>query len=183
MIFGAVVFVLWGLRKCCQSLLARSTVRYKITIRSAIGAARSQLFASCLQKVSAGNSRWWSWVCCCRSGGPASYLGRCDDQSMFQNIQVDWRVLAFTCGISILTGLIFGLAPALQVSKPNLAESLKEAGRGSGATASRNRLRSVLVVSEIAMTLVLLVCAGLLIRTVMRLRNVDTGFDSGTSWR
>jgi putative ABC transport system permease protein len=87
-------------------------------------------------------------------------------------------VLGFTFAVSIVTGLIFGLAPALQVSKPNLAESLKEAGRGSGATAGRNRLRSMLVVSEIAMTLVLLVCAGLLIRTVMRLRSVDTGFDS-----
>jgi putative ABC transport system permease protein len=97
---------------------------------------------------------------------------------MFENAQVDWRVLAFTLAISIITGLIFGLAPALQVSNPNLVESLKEAGRGSGASSNRNRLRSVLVVSEIAMTLVLLVCAGLLIRTVMRLKNVDTGFNA-----
>jgi putative ABC transport system permease protein len=86
--------------------------------------------------------------------------------------------LLFTFGISVLTGLIFGLAPALQVSKPNLVESLKESGRGSGSSSARNRLRSVLVVSEIAMTLVLLICAGLLIKTVMRLRSVDTGFNS-----
>jgi putative ABC transport system permease protein len=96
---------------------------------------------------------------------------------MFQNIHVDLRVLGFTFAMSIITGLIFGLAPALQISKPNLAESLKEAGRGSGPSASRNRLRSVLVISEIAMTLVLLVCAGLLIRTVTRLRAVNTGFN------
>jgi putative ABC transport system permease protein len=97
---------------------------------------------------------------------------------MFQDIHLDRRCLAFTVGVSILTGFIFGLAPALQISKPNLAESLKESGRGSGPAASRNRLRSALVISEIAMTLVLLVCAGLLIRTVARLRNVDAGFNA-----
>lgn len=181
MIFGAVVFVLLvACANVANLLLARSTVRYKeITIRSAIGAARSQLVRqllteSLLLSILGGGLGLllsiWGTSLVSAAGGTIN--------PMFQNIQVDWRVLAFTCGISILTGLIFGLAPALQVSKPNLAESLKEAGRGSGATASRNRLRSVLVVSEIAMTLVLLVCAGLLIRTVMRLRSVDTGFDS-----
>jgi putative ABC transport system permease protein len=97
---------------------------------------------------------------------------------MLHDIHLDMRVLLFTFGISILTGLIFGLAPALQVSKLNLVESLKESGRASGTSATRSRLRSALVVSEIAMTLILLICAGLLIRTVMRLRSVDTGFNS-----
>jgi putative ABC transport system permease protein len=97
---------------------------------------------------------------------------------MFSDIHVDGRCLAFTIVVSVLTGLIFGLAPALEVSKPNLTESLKEAGRGTGAGGTRNRLRSTLVVAEVAITLVLLVSAGLLLRTVNRLRNVDTGFDS-----
>jgi putative ABC transport system permease protein len=97
---------------------------------------------------------------------------------MFSNIEMDTRCLVFTLGISVVTGLIFGLAPALQISKPNLVESLKESGRSSGPGASRNHLRSVLVVSEIALTLVLLVCAGLLIRTVMQLGSVDTGFNT-----
>jgi predicted permease len=180
LVFGAVVLVLLvACANVANLLLARSTVRYKeITIRSAIGAARGQLVRqllteSLLLSVLGGGLGLllaiWGTSIVASAGSKIN--------PMFQNAQVDWRVLAFTFAISIITGLIFGLAPALQVSKPNLVESLKEAGRGSGASANRNRLRSVLVVSEIAMTLVLLVCAGLLIRTVMQLRNVDTGFN------
>ncbi len=179
MVFGAVIFVLLvACANVANLLLARSTVRYKeITIRSAIGAARSQLIRQLLTEslllalVGGGLGLLFAiWG----TGLVASAGAKINP--MFQDIHVDLRCLGFTFAISIITGLIFGLAPALQISKPNLAESLKEAGRGSGASASRNRLRSVLVVSEIAMTLVLLVCAGLLIRTVMGLRNVDTGF-------
>jgi putative ABC transport system permease protein len=179
-IFGAVVFVLLvACANVANLLLARASVRYKeITIRSAIGAARSQLVRQLLTEslllsfigglLGLGLTLWGISL--------VSSLGS-KINPMFQDIQLDTRVLLFTLGISIVTGLIFGLAPALQISKPNLTESLKEGGRGSGAGGSRNRLRSALVVSEIAMTLVLLVCAGLLIRTVMQLRNVNTGFD------
>ena len=181
MIFGAVVFVLLvACANVANLLLARSTVRYKeITIRSAIGAARSQLIRQLLTEsfvLAVLGGILGLMLSIWGTGLVASYGS--DINPMFRDIGVDWRVLGFTFAISIITGLIFGLAPALQISKPNLAESLKEAGRGSGATAGRNRLRGVLVVSEIAMTLVLLVCAGLLIRTVMRLRSVDTGFDA-----
>ena len=181
MIFGAVIFVLLvACANVANLLLARSTVRFKeITIRSAIGAVRSQLVRQLLTE---------SLLLAFLGGGLGlllAFWGTALVESagskinpMFHDIQVDIRCLAFTFGLSIITGLIFGLAPALQVSKPNLAESLKEAGRGSGPSASRNRLRSALVVSEIALTVVLLVCAGLLIRTVMRLRNVDTGFNT-----
>ncbi len=96
---------------------------------------------------------------------------------MFRDIRIDTLCLAFTFGVTVITGLFFGIAPALQLSKPNLAESLKEGGRSAGGAAPRNRLRGGLVIAEVAMTLVLLVCAGLLIRTVMRLREVDTGFN------
>ena len=181
MIFGAVVFVLLvACANVANLLLARSTARYKeITIRSAIGAARGQLIRQLLTE---------SFVLSLLGGGLGFLLslwGTSLVQSigskinpMFSDIHVDIRCLAFTFGISILTGLVFGLAPALQISKPNLVESLKDSGRSSGPSATRNRLRSTLVVSEIAMTLVLLICAGLLIRTIMRLRNVNTGFNT-----
>ncbi len=180
MIFGAVVFVLLvACANVANLLLARATVRHKeITIRSAIGAGRGQLIRQLLTE---------SLLLALLGGGLGLLLATWGTSvvaaagskinPMFQNIHMDRRCLAFTVGVSILTGFIFGLAPALQISKPNLAEALKETGRGSGPAASRNRLRSALVISEIAMTLVLLVCAGLLIRTVARLRNVDAGFN------
>jgi predicted permease len=180
MVFGAVMFVLLvACANVANLLLARSTVRYKeITIRSAIGAARGQLVRQLLTE---------SLVLSCLGGALGLLLAvwgtgivasrAATINLMFQNTQIDWRVLVFTLAVTLITGLIFGLAPALQISNPNLAESLKEAGRGSGPAASRNRLRSLLVVSEIAMTMVLLVCAGLLIRSVMRLKSVDPGFN------
>jgi putative ABC transport system permease protein len=179
-VFGAVILVLLvACANVANLLLARSSVRFKeITIRSAIGAARGQLIRQLLTEslllavVGGGLGLLlavWGTSLVASAGSTIN--------PMFSNIGLDMRCLAFTLGMSVVTGLIFGLAPALQISKPNLAESLKESGRSSGPAASRNRLRSVLVVSEIGMTLVLLVCAGLLIRTVLRLRNVDTGFN------
>ena len=180
MVFGAVVFVLLvACANVANLLLARATVRHKeITIRSAIGAGRGRLIRQLLTE---------SLLLALLGGGLGLLIATWGTSvvaaagskinPMFLDIHLDRRCLAFTVGVSILTGFIFGLAPALQISKPNLAESLKETGRGAGPAASRNRLRSALVISEIAMTLVLLVCAGLLIRTVARLRNVDAGFN------
>jgi putative ABC transport system permease protein len=180
MVFGAVIFVLLvACANVANLLLARSSVRYKeITIRSAIGAGRAQLIRQLLTEsllLALVGGGLGLMLAIWGTGLVGSFGAKINP--MFQDIHVDLRCLGFTFAISIITGLLFGLAPALQISKPNLAESLKDAGRGSGASASRNRLRSALVVSEIAMTLVLLVCAGLLIRTVMVLRSVDTGFN------
>src|SRR3989449_1402669 len=89
---------------------------------------------------------------------------------------IDSTVFGFTLGLSLLVGVVFGMAPAWQASRANLTQTLQEGGRGS--TGSRQRLRSALVVSEIALTLAVLVGAGLLIRSFWRLQQVDSGFDA-----
>ncbi|HEX4065273.1 MAG TPA: ABC transporter permease [Acidobacteriaceae bacterium] len=92
-------------------------------------------------------------------------------------IGIDWRVLAFTLGISFLTGVLFGLFPAIGVSRPDLNATLKESSNRSGTGLRHNKARSLLVVSEVSLALVLLIGAALLIRTFLALRGVDPGFD------
>jgi putative ABC transport system permease protein len=94
-----------------------------------------------------------------------------------QAVELSLPALGFTLILSLVTALLFGLPPAWQSSQPNWIEALKADGRTSSGAGRRARLRSALVVSEIAFALVLLMCAGLLIRTVMHLQNVDPGFD------
>lgn len=91
---------------------------------------------------------------------------------------MDWRVAAFTIGLSLVTGIVFGLLPSLHASNPNLSSALNEASGRSGTGRKQNRARAALVVSEVALALVLLVCATLLIRTFVGLRSVNTGFDT-----
>ena len=95
---------------------------------------------------------------------------------MLGHIEIDRTVLVFTAAVSLLTGIFFGLVPAWRASRPDLNETLSDGGRHSGAGSSRSPLRSALVVAEVALALVLLICAGLLIKSVVRLRNVDPGF-------
>ncbi len=90
---------------------------------------------------------------------------------------LDLRVLLVTLVASIVTGILFGLVPALASAKPELTEALKEGGRGSTTGTRRNRVRNALVISEVALALVLLVGAGLLLKSFARLQNVDPGFD------
>jgi putative ABC transport system permease protein len=161
-------------------LLARSAARQKeIAIRRALGAARSRLVRQFLTES----------VMLALVGGGLGLLLALQGASIIEalgsqvtplltGIKIDSSVLIFTLAASLLSGIVFGLAPALHISNPDLTESLKEGGRNSGAGASRNRLRSALVVSEVAMALVLLICAGLLIKSVLRLRDVSPGFNS-----
>ncbi len=97
--------------------------------------------------------------------------------SGWRNFQIDWRVFSFTLGVSLLTGIIFGLAPALLATKTNLNEVLKEGGR-TAHDGGRTRARSLLVVAEVALSLVLLAGAGLMVRSFMRMLDVQPGFDA-----
>jgi predicted permease len=99
----------------------------------------------------------------------------------FQDIQVDWHVLVFSLALSLLSGLLFGLVPALRVSRVNLSSILKDSGRGASEGGSlwgrRNHLRKLLIVFELALSLVLLIGAGLMIRSFAALQSVTPGFN------
>jgi len=161
-------------------LLARAMTRHKeMAIRAALGASRMrvirQLLTESVVLSLAGGALglvlaiWWS-----------DLLVALGKQSIPRALQVglDWRVLIFTLGVSVLTGVVFGLVPALHSSKTELTESLKEGGRSGGEGARRNGVRGVLVVTELAIAVILLVGAGLLIQSLWRLRNVSPGFES-----
>jgi putative ABC transport system permease protein len=180
-LLGAVIFVL--LVACANVgnlLLARSTARQKeVSIRVALGASRSRIVRQLLTE-----SLLLSLI-----GGALGLLfagwGKGIVESLaleiapvLAKIDIDLRVLAFTFALAILSGILFGLAPALHASKTDLNESLKEGGRQANANAGHHRLRGGLVVAEIALTLILLIGAGLLIKTVIRLNQINTGFNS-----
>jgi putative ABC transport system permease protein len=93
-------------------------------------------------------------------------------------IDMDGRVLLFAALVSVFTGVLFGMAPALQATRPDLAASMKEEGRSSSGTAGRRRLRDGLIVSEVALAFLLLVVSGLIMRSFFALMNVDAGFNS-----
>jgi putative ABC transport system permease protein len=181
-LLGAVLFVL--LIACvnvANLLLARGAVREKeLTVRAALGAGRlrllrqllteSTLLALCGSALGLLFAFWGLRLLKLINPEGAGAIPRLDEVSL------DFRVLGFTLGVACLTGILFGLAPALQISKPDLQHTLKEGGRGFTGTHGQ-RLRGVLVIAEVALSLVLLIGAGLLIRSFVRLQNVDVGFN------
>ena len=94
-----------------------------------------------------------------------------------REVNLDLSVLAMTLGVSVVTGILFGLVPALVSAKPELTEALKQGGRGSTAGIHRNRLRNTLIIAETVLALVLLIGAGLLVKSFVRLQNVSPGFN------
>jgi putative ABC transport system permease protein len=179
-LFGAVAFVLLiACANVANLLLARSTLKAsEMSIRTALGASRWRLLRQALTESAllAFTGGAVGLLLAIWGVDLIKALGR-EMLPQLQSVELSLPALAFTLVLSLLTALLFGLAPAWQSSKPNLTESLKADGRTFSGGGQRARLRSFLVVSEIAFALVLLMCAGLLIRTVIQLQKVDPGFD------
>jgi putative ABC transport system permease protein len=179
-LFGAVVFVLLiACANMATMLLARASAREReLAIRVALGAGRWRLLRQMLTES----------VLLAVGGGAAGvllslwgieFLKRIGARTVprLDEVGVDPAVLAIMAMVAIGTGILFGLLPALASSKPELTEALKDGGRGTSSGVRRNRLRNSLVVAEIALALVLLVGAGLLMKSFARLQSVDPGFN------
>ena len=179
-LLGAVGFVLLiACSNVANLLLAKAVGRQKETaIRAALGASRSRLIRQFLTEsillaaiAGALGVLLASWGVKLLVSAATGNIPRATE------ISVDGRVLGFTILISLLTGVVFGLVPALQASKTNLNDTLKDASRGTTGGLRRNRIRSALVIVEVALSLVLLIGAGLFIRSFVRLQTVETGFN------
>ncbi len=178
-LLGAVSFVLLvACANLANLLLARATHREReVAVRTVLGATRGRIILQLLAEncvlgllgAAAGlfPAYWTPKVLASIGAG---------DLPRLDQVHLDWRVLLFTVGVALLTGIVAGLAPAYRLSKNNMHDSLKEGMRGTGIVASR-RLRGLLIVSEVALSLTLLIGAGLLLRSLSRLLVVSPGFE------
>ncbi|MFY9611385.1 MAG: ABC transporter permease [Blastocatellia bacterium] len=180
-LLGAVACVLLiACANVANLLLARAAARTKeVAIRAALGADRGRVFRQLLTESllfsmigGAMGLVFALWVTRMLVALSPENLPRADE------IGIDWRVLGFTVVVSLVTGIAFGLAPAWQMSKTDVCEALKEGGQSSTQTFGWRGVRSMLVVAELALAVVLLVGAGLMIKSLWRLSRVDAGFSA-----
>jgi putative ABC transport system permease protein len=182
-LLAAVIFVL--LIACANVgnlLLSRAVSRQKeLALRAALGATRGRIIRQLLTEAALlsvmGGALglllgWWGTRLLV-SLSPGGLPGGAQ-------ASLDATVFGFTLAISLLSGIVFGLAPALKFSRPDLIETLKEGGRASGDGAARNRVRAILVVSQVGLAMVLLIGSGLMIKSLRKLVEVDPGFDAGS---
>ena len=179
MLLGAAGFVLLiACANVANLLLARGARRQReVAVRLSLGAGRRRLFQQLLTESlllsliggAAGVLVGW--------GGLRIFLAMASDRfPRMDEVAIDGNVLLFTLAVSLLTGILFGLAPAWRATQLNLVTMLKEGGR-QATSGSRHRSNRILAVSEVALAFVLLVGAGLMINSVLRLQQVDVGYD------
>jgi putative ABC transport system permease protein len=180
LLMGAVLFVhLIACANVANLLLARGATRTKeIGIRLALGASRSDVIRQLLTEAvllgifgSALGLLFAVW------GVDLMVKAIPVDIPFWMSFELDWRVFSFAIGLGILSSLLFGIFPSLQASRPQLSGILKEGGRTSAGGARAQRARSALVVAEVALALVLLVGAGLTLRTFMKLQHTQIGIN------
>jgi putative ABC transport system permease protein len=180
MLLGSCAFVLLiACANVAHMLLARTSDREKeIAVRTALGAGRMRVVAQFLTEnlmLAALGSVFglalalWAIKALVALG--ADYIPR------IESVAIDGRVVLFLIGITLVTATVFGLAPAMHAAIGNLSGALKEGGRGDSGSLRRNRLRSFLVASEFALAFMLLIGAGLMIRSFLKLESVDPGFN------
>jgi putative ABC transport system permease protein len=182
---GAVlVLLLIGCANVASLLLSRALARRReLAVRAALGASRSAVIRQLVTE---------SMLLACAAGLLGIALGFAADRALTAQsissstqlpegipVSIDVSVLLFAVAISFLTGILTGLFPALQLARTDLNSTLRDEGRGISGSRTRGRLRSLLVVGQVALSLLLLIGAGLLVRSFDRLLHVDPGFDAG----